>query len=60
MLCKVFQNTAEPKVGKLGANWEGLYRILKVVRPDVYRLETIEGIEVLRRWNTHHLRKYYL
>ena len=60
ILCKVFQNTVEPNAGKLGANWEGPYRISKVIRLGVYRLETYDGVEVLRSWNSHHLRKYYL
>ena len=60
VLRKVFQNIAEPNAGKLGANWEGPYRILKIIRPGVYRLETMDGIEVLRSWNSSHLRKYYL
>ena len=60
VLRKVFQNTAEPNAGKLGANWEGPYRIMKVIRPGVYRLETRDGVAVLRSWNSHHLRKYYL
>ena len=60
VLRKVYQNTSEPNAGKLRANWEGPYKISKVVRPGVYSLETIEGIEVLRSWNSHHLRKYYL
>ena len=60
VLHKVFQNTAESNAGKLGANWERPYRILKVVRPGVYCLETIDGIEVLHSWNSHHLPKYYL
>ncbi|XP_056864096.1 uncharacterized protein LOC108828892 [Raphanus sativus] len=33
VLRKVFQNTAERNAGKLGANWEGPYKIIKVVRP---------------------------
>ena len=60
VLHKVIQNTVELNAGQLGANWKGPYKISKVVRPGVYRLETIEGIEVLRSWNAHHLRKYYL
>ena len=32
VLRKVFQNTAERNVGKLGANWEGSYKIEKVFR----------------------------
>ena len=32
VLPKVFSNTREPNVGKLGTNWEGPYRISEVVR----------------------------
>ena len=60
VLRKIFQNTAEPNAGKLGANWEGPYRISKVIRSGVYRLETSDGVEVLRSWKLHHLRKYYV
>ena len=31
VLRKVFQNTAERNAGKLGAKWEGPYKIIKVV-----------------------------
>ena len=60
ILRKVFHNTTEPNIGKLGANWEGPYRISKVIRLGVYHLKTNNGAEVLRSWNSHHLRKYYL
>ena len=35
---KVFENTKELNAGKLGARWEGPYKIIKVVKPGVYRL----------------------
>ena len=31
VLRKVFQNTKNPGEGKLGANWEGPYRIMEIV-----------------------------
>ncbi|WZZ78330.1 hypothetical protein YC2023_098902 [Brassica napus] len=33
VLRKIFQKTAERNTGKLGAYWEGPYKIEKVVRP---------------------------
>ena len=45
VLRKVFQNTAEPNAGKLGANWEGPYKIEKVVRPGSYEIANMQGIK---------------
>ncbi|KAG7594099.1 Zinc finger CCHC-type [Arabidopsis thaliana x Arabidopsis arenosa] len=59
VLRKVFQNTAELNAGKLGANWEGPYKISKVVRPGVYELANMNGKAIPRSWNAMHLRKYY-
>ena len=36
ILRRVFQNTKDPTMGKLSPNWEGPYRITKVVRPTTY------------------------
>ena len=59
VLRKIFQNTAEANAGKLGANWEGPYRVTKVVRLGVYELETLDGVPTLRLWNVSNLKKYY-
>ncbi|XP_024009904.1 uncharacterized protein LOC112085120 [Eutrema salsugineum] len=59
VLRKVFQNTAEKNAGKLGANWEGPYKITKVVRPGVYELATLADEAIPRSWNAMHLKKYY-
>ncbi|KAG7558951.1 Ribonuclease H-like superfamily [Arabidopsis thaliana x Arabidopsis arenosa] len=59
VLRKVFQNTAEQNAGKLGANWEGPYTIVKVIRPGVYELVNMNGRAVPRSWNAMHLTKYY-
>ncbi|KAL0649284.1 hypothetical protein Bca4012_091975 [Brassica carinata] len=56
---KVFENTKELNAGKLGARWEGPYKIVKVVKPGVYRLQTSSGEDVPRAWNSMHLRRYY-
>ncbi|KAL0722739.1 hypothetical protein Bca4012_037338 [Brassica carinata] len=55
VLRKVFENTKEWKAGKLGANREGPYKITEVVKPGVYRLQTLTGDAVPRAWNAKHL-----
>ncbi|XP_024015869.1 uncharacterized protein LOC112089125 [Eutrema salsugineum] len=59
VLPKVFQNTAEKNAGKLGANWEGPYKVTKVVRPGVYKLATLADKAIPRSWNAMHLKMYY-
>ncbi|KAL0876390.1 hypothetical protein Bca101_026095 [Brassica carinata] len=58
VLRKVFKNTKELNAGKLGANWEGPYKITRVVKPGVYRLETSRGEAVPRAWNSMHLHRF--
>ncbi|GAV57512.1 hypothetical protein CFOL_v3_01049 [Cephalotus follicularis] len=45
--------------GKLAPNWEGPYKVKKVLRPGTFKLETLGGKEIPRAWNVEHLRKYY-
>ncbi|VFQ73257.1 unnamed protein product [Cuscuta campestris] len=45
--------------GKLAKKWEGPYRVKAILRPGTYKLETMEGRELERCWNSHHLRKFY-
>ncbi|KAJ9543856.1 hypothetical protein OSB04_023563 [Centaurea solstitialis] len=59
VLRHVFQNTQEPNAGKLSIKWEGPYIISKVIGNGAYRLTTIEGMEIPRSWNAHHLKRYY-
>ncbi|KAL0677561.1 hypothetical protein Bca4012_005542 [Brassica carinata] len=59
VLRKVFQNTAERNAGKLGANWEGPYKIEKFIRPGSYEIANMQGIKIPRTWNAMHLKKYY-
>ncbi|KAJ9566630.1 hypothetical protein OSB04_002596, partial [Centaurea solstitialis] len=56
VLRHVFQNTQEPNAGKLSIKWEGPYIISKVIGNGAYRLTTIEGMEIPRSWNAHHLK----
>ncbi|VFQ79041.1 unnamed protein product [Cuscuta campestris] len=45
--------------GKLAKKWEGPYRVTAILCPGTYKLETMEGRELERCWNSHHLRKFY-
>ncbi|VFQ76733.1 unnamed protein product [Cuscuta campestris] len=45
--------------GKLAKKWEGPYKVTAIIRPGTYKLETLEGKEVERCWNSHHLKKFY-
>ncbi|KAJ9544589.1 hypothetical protein OSB04_024296 [Centaurea solstitialis] len=51
-------NTQESNAGKLSIKWEGPYVISKVVGNGAYRLTTMEGMEIPRSWNAHHLKRY--
>ena len=59
VLRKVMGAARDPTQGKLGPNWEGLYRITSWQRKGTYHLETIDGQKLPHLWNTEHLRKYY-
>ena len=59
VLRRVFQNTKEVGVGKLGPNWEGPYQITKVVGQGAYKLQTTDGRDIANSWNVVHLRQYH-
>ncbi|XP_052113192.1 uncharacterized protein LOC127744804 [Arachis duranensis] len=48
-----------PGEGKLAANWEGPYRIKKVMGKCAFKLERLDGKEVPRTWNANNLRRFY-
>ncbi|XP_057756151.1 uncharacterized protein LOC130975360 [Arachis stenosperma] len=48
-----------PGAGKLAANWEGPYRIKKVMGKGAFKLERLDGKEVPRTWNANNLRRFY-
>ncbi|KAK2998462.1 hypothetical protein RJ639_024206 [Escallonia herrerae] len=52
---------SDPKaaVGKLSPNWEGPYKLSKVLRPGAYSLEILSGEAIPRTWNADNLRRYY-
>ena len=59
VLRRVFQNTQEPSVGSFGPNWEGPYKVIRVVRRGVYELEDLGGKLLSHSWNAEHLKKYF-
>ena len=59
VLRKVFFNTKEKRVGVLGPNWEGPYRVRAIICPGTYELETLEGRVLGNPWNAEHLRRYF-
>ena len=59
VLRRVFQNTQEPDVGAFGLNWEGPYKMVRVVRSGVYELKDLGGRPLGHPWNVEHLKKYY-
>ena len=59
VLKKVSLATKNSAHGKLGPNWEGLYRIIKCKRQGSYYLEALDGRKLEHPWNVEHLRRYY-
>ncbi|KAK3013410.1 hypothetical protein RJ639_008269 [Escallonia herrerae] len=45
--------------GKLSPNWEGPYRVIKVLKTGAYALGTLSGESIPRTWNAENLRRYY-
>ncbi|KAL0696318.1 hypothetical protein Bca4012_063498 [Brassica carinata] len=58
VLRKVFQNTAERNAGKLGANWGGPHKVIKVVQPGSYQITNMQDVKIPRTWNAMRLKKY--
>lgn len=46
------------EAGKFAKTWEGPYVVIALVRPKIYKLQTLEGEEVLRIWNSEHLMRF--
>ncbi|GAV72550.1 hypothetical protein CFOL_v3_16038, partial [Cephalotus follicularis] len=45
--------------GNLAPNWEGPYKVKRVLCPGTFKLETLRAREIPRAWNAECLRKYY-
>ena len=59
ILKKVSLATKDPSYGKLGPNWEELYRIINCKRQGSYYLEAMDERKLEHPWNVEHLRRYY-
>ena len=59
VLRKVFENTAETRVEKFQANWEGPYIVSKTSQSGAYHLQKLDGTSLLRSWNVSNLKQYY-
>ncbi|KAK3016733.1 hypothetical protein RJ639_006711 [Escallonia herrerae] len=57
VLRKLGVSNPKAAVGKLSPNWEGPYKISKVLRPGAYSLETLSGEAIPRTWNADNLRR---
>ena len=56
VLRKVVGTAKNPSWGKLGPNWEGLYRIMSVAGIGAYYLKDLDENVT---WNVNNLRRYY-
>lgn len=59
VLQKVMGNTLVLGEGKLGANWEGLYKIIGLASEGAYHLEDLNGQAIPQPWNTTNLKFYH-
>ena len=59
VLKKAEFSAAERRDGKLGANWEGPYKVIQILTPGTYKLEDMQGKVLPHPWNIQHLRKYF-
>ena len=59
VLRKVVGTSKNSTWGKLGPNWEGLYRITLVAGVGAYFLEDLDEKVMPRPWNVNNLRRYY-
>lgn len=53
-------NKKKGRFGKWSPNWEGPFRVLKVLRGGAYHLESIEGVVHERTINDKYLKRYFL
>ena len=59
VLRRVFQNTKEAGAGKLGPNWEGPYKVTKIVSQGAYKLQAQDVRNIHNSWNATHLKLYH-
>ncbi|KAK3022811.1 hypothetical protein RJ639_047060 [Escallonia herrerae] len=59
VLQKLEVSNPKAATGKLSPNWEGPYRMIKVLKTGAYALGTLSGESIPRTWNAENLRRYY-
>lgn len=59
VLRRVSLSSKEPRVGKLGPNWEDPYHIAGEVRPGTFTIENLDEKMRPHSWNVEHIRMYY-
>ena len=59
VLRKVLGTAKNLAWGKLGANWEGSYRITSVAGIRAYFLKNLDEHVIPRHWNVNNLKMYY-
>ena len=59
VLRKVFENTADPTVGKFQPNWEGPYVVTRPGEFGSYAIDKTDGTPIPRMWNATHLKRYH-
>ncbi|KAL2253185.1 UNVERIFIED_CONTAM: Gag-Pol polyprotein [Sesamum indicum] len=47
-------------VGKLDPNWEGPFKVIKIVGKGTYKLQDIQGKELPRPWNIQNIKRFYV
>lgn len=60
VLRKVEATSKATEKGNLGANWDGPFKIVRIIKPGTYELENSEGKVLKRPWNGVHLKKFYI
>ena len=46
--------------GKLGANWDGPFKVIRSIKPGTFELEDMKRKKLSRPWNGDHLKKYFI
>ena len=57
VLRKVFENTADPSIGKFWPKWEGSYIVTRAGEFGSYAPDKLDGTPVPRMWNVTHLKR---
>ena len=46
--------------GKIGANWDGPFKVIRVIKPGTFELEDMKGKKLPHPWKRNHLKKYFI